>query len=502
MQMGARELEHGNRRAARGWILITIGLGSVFLLNQYLEWRGLSFSVSTDAYGSLFYLMTGFHGLHVLLGLICMVGLLIRIHGVGPDPGDRYAVRPSPTTGTSSTSCGSPCSPPSTSSSSDVRSTHSVPAILTALAVALTTAGLLATAPATAQTTTAGYSARRADRAAAAPVASAPARRPGAAGRGEQLYTQACTSCHGPDGEGMELSGGVQAPSLVGVGAAAVDFYLSTGRMPLADTNVPQAVRKPPAFDADQRAAIVAYVVSFGPGGPPIPQVNPATANLPRGLELYLLQLRRLPQRHRHRRRPQLRRLRPRPAPGHPPPRSPRPSASAPATCPSSAPTPSPTTQVNDIVRLRRVPEASRGRRRRRPGPGRAHHRGLRRADVRARAPAPVRRLGGDAGVSDDRPDIGTGADDGATEPVTGAVHDGHMDPSSRNPARPSGPSPPRSSWPPSPGWAWPSPTPSAARPRSRASCCSSASAASASGSPCGAGTSCPRARSSRSGRT
>ena len=49
--------------------------------------------MSTDAYGSLFYLMTGFHGLHVLLGLIGMVGLLIRIHGIGPDPGDRYAVQ-------------------------------------------------------------------------------------------------------------------------------------------------------------------------------------------------------------------------------------------------------------------------------------------------------------------------------------------------------------------------------------------------------------------------
>ena len=93
MQMGARELEHGNRRAARGWILLTIALGSVFLVNQYLEWTGLSFTVSTDAYGSLFYLTTGFHGLHVLLGLLGMVALLVRIHGVGPDPGDRFAVQ-------------------------------------------------------------------------------------------------------------------------------------------------------------------------------------------------------------------------------------------------------------------------------------------------------------------------------------------------------------------------------------------------------------------------
>jgi ubiquinol-cytochrome c reductase cytochrome c subunit len=149
-----------------------------------------------------------------------------------------------------------------------------IPALLTAAAVALTTAGLIVTAPAAAQTTT-------------VPLPT-PATREQLA-LGEQLYTQSCTSCHGPEGEGMELSGGVQAPSLVGVGPAAVDFYLSTGRMPLADTNVPQAVRKPPAFDADQRAAIVAYVVSFGPGGPAIPQVDPAAADLTRGLQLYLL---------------------------------------------------------------------------------------------------------------------------------------------------------------------------------------------------------------------
>ncbi len=161
-----------------------------------------------------------------------------------------------------------------------------LPAVLTALAVALTTAGLLATAPATAQTTTAETTTT---------VASSPPPLPATPeqlAEGSQLYTQACTSCHGPDGEGMELSGGVQAPSLIGVGAAAVDFYLSTGRMPLADTNVPQAVRKPPAFDADQRAAIVAYVVSlvgFGPAGPPIPEVDPSRADLSRGLELFLL---------------------------------------------------------------------------------------------------------------------------------------------------------------------------------------------------------------------
>jgi len=125
----------------------------------------------------------------------------------------------------------------------------------------------------------------------AARVASAapPAVSPPVLAEGADLYNQSCTSCHGPRGEGSTLSGGDKAPTLVGVGAASVDFYLSTGRMPLANTNDPQAVRKPPAYDASQIASIVAYVTSFGPGGPPIPGLNQKNAALSRGGELYLL---------------------------------------------------------------------------------------------------------------------------------------------------------------------------------------------------------------------
>jgi ubiquinol-cytochrome c reductase cytochrome c subunit len=66
-----------------------------------------------------------------------------------------------------------------------------------------------------------------------------------------------------------------------------VDFYISTGRMPLDNTNG-EAVRKPPAFDARQRAALVAYVTSLAPGGPAIPTVNTKAASLRSGTELFL----------------------------------------------------------------------------------------------------------------------------------------------------------------------------------------------------------------------
>jgi ubiquinol-cytochrome c reductase cytochrome c subunit len=48
--------------------------------------------------------------------------------------------------------------------------------------------------------------------------------------RGRDLYAQSCSGCHGEDLRGRKGQG----PPLVGAGAAAVDFYLSTGRMPIA----------------------------------------------------------------------------------------------------------------------------------------------------------------------------------------------------------------------------------------------------------------------------
>jgi cytochrome c oxidase subunit 3 len=92
MQKGARHLESEERPAARLWIVATVVLGSAFLANEILEWLTIGFTPSTGAYGSLFFLLTGFHGLHVLIGLLLMIGLLGRIVGPGPDPGDGPAV--------------------------------------------------------------------------------------------------------------------------------------------------------------------------------------------------------------------------------------------------------------------------------------------------------------------------------------------------------------------------------------------------------------------------
>jgi ubiquinol-cytochrome c reductase cytochrome c subunit len=98
---------------------------------------------------------------------------------------------------------------------------------------------------------------------------------------GRSLFEAACASCHGADGAGTDLG-----PSLVGVGAAAADFQLRTGRMPFAGPTGSQATRKPPAFDDEQIQDLVAYVASLGEG-PAIPDPVLDDELLSRGQELF-----------------------------------------------------------------------------------------------------------------------------------------------------------------------------------------------------------------------
>lgn len=90
---------------------------------------------------------------------------------------------------------------------------------------------------------------------------------------GRALFAVSCASCHGLNGEGITTKKGNQyGPSLVGVGAAAVDFQLLTGRMPLAQTGA-QAPRKRPVFDEEQAKLIGAFVASLG-AGPAVPEAS------------------------------------------------------------------------------------------------------------------------------------------------------------------------------------------------------------------------------------
>ena len=90
---------------------------------------------------------------------------------------------------------------------------------------------------------------------------------------GQALYNEHCSSCHGAGGSGSQ-----KAPELIDAGAAAADFYLSTGRMPLNNPG-DQALRHSPFFTAAQIRQLVAYVNNLGlqanTPGLGIPNVSP-----------------------------------------------------------------------------------------------------------------------------------------------------------------------------------------------------------------------------------
>jgi len=77
---------------------------------------------------------------------------------------------------------------------------------------------------------------------------------------GKEIFLKGCSSCHG-----LNLEGGAVAPSLIGVGAASVDFQVGTGRMPMQDMSQ-QAARKTPVYNEEQVAALAAYVAALAPG--------------------------------------------------------------------------------------------------------------------------------------------------------------------------------------------------------------------------------------------
>jgi len=102
---------------------------------------------------------------------------------------------------------------------------------------------------------------------------------------GRQLFLEGCASCHGLNAEGS-----TDGPSLVGVGAAAVDFQVGTGRMPLTVTSPGvQAAEKPVDYTQEQIIALAAYVASLAPG-PAIPteeMLETTDADLQEGGELF-----------------------------------------------------------------------------------------------------------------------------------------------------------------------------------------------------------------------
>ncbi len=105
-----------------------------------------------------------------------------------------------------------------------------------------------------------------------------------AVSQGRALFLANCATCHG-----LNAQGSAAGPTLVGVGAASVDFQVGTGRMPLANPGVQAERQKEIKFSEDEIAALAAYVASLAPG-PAIPteeQLNLEGADVAVGGELF-----------------------------------------------------------------------------------------------------------------------------------------------------------------------------------------------------------------------
>ena len=81
-QYGVFAAERGDAYGLRRWFVITFVMGLIFVLGQANEYRTLveehGTTLASSAYGTVFYMTTGFHGLHVIGGLVAFVYLLIR----------------------------------------------------------------------------------------------------------------------------------------------------------------------------------------------------------------------------------------------------------------------------------------------------------------------------------------------------------------------------------------------------------------------------------------
>lgn len=98
--------------------------------------------------------------------------------------------------------------------------------------------------------------------------------------RGRELFLDSCASCHGMDARGIPG----RAPTLHGAGAAAVDWYVSTGRMPLTDPH-DEPLRGEPAYSRRDVMSLAAYGDTLG--GPPVPDVDAGRGDVGRGRELF-----------------------------------------------------------------------------------------------------------------------------------------------------------------------------------------------------------------------
>jgi len=76
--LAERALQRRNLWGFRVFLLATMAMGSYFLVGQAIEWSNLAFGFTSGTFGGMFYLLTGFHGLHVLTGILLQLMIFVR----------------------------------------------------------------------------------------------------------------------------------------------------------------------------------------------------------------------------------------------------------------------------------------------------------------------------------------------------------------------------------------------------------------------------------------
>lgn len=79
------KMDVGDTKGCALYLILTIALGAVFSFYQYLEYTDASFTFSDSIFGSTFYLTTGFHGFHVIIGFLYLTVCLLTLTDAGPN---------------------------------------------------------------------------------------------------------------------------------------------------------------------------------------------------------------------------------------------------------------------------------------------------------------------------------------------------------------------------------------------------------------------------------
>ncbi|MDF5722594.1 MAG: heme-copper oxidase subunit III [Rhizonema sp. PD37] len=78
IHLGDTAIKKNDVEGMRKWYKITAVMGAIFLVGQVVEYMTLGYGLTTNVFSNCFYLMTGFHGIHVFVGLLLILGVLWR----------------------------------------------------------------------------------------------------------------------------------------------------------------------------------------------------------------------------------------------------------------------------------------------------------------------------------------------------------------------------------------------------------------------------------------